>query len=179
VALTATIYNFDIDLADNDRRVYESLALRVARHPSESDEFLVTRVLAYCLNYQEGLEFTGGISEPEDPAIRVIGATGNIELWIDIGNPTSKRVHKAAKSAKRVLIYTHKDALMLAKELTEEKVHRLAEIGLYSFDQKFLKALGASLDRDNQWAMTCNEGELYIGVGTESFQGAVVKHKMG
>ncbi len=178
MGLTSTLHRFTVDLSDVDRNLYQTLNFRAALHPSESLPFFITRVLAYCLNYQEGLEFTGGISEPEDPAIRVIGATGNIELWIDIGNPTAKRVHKAAKSAKQVLIYTHKDALMLAKELTEEKVHRLAEIGLYSFDQKFLKALGASLDRDNHWAMTCNEGELYIGVGTESFQGTVLKHRL-
>jgi uncharacterized protein YaeQ len=70
VALTATIYTFEIDLADHDRGRFESLALRVAKHPSESEEYLWTRVLAYALEYEDGIEFSkGGISDPDDPAI--------------------------------------------------------------------------------------------------------------
>jgi len=71
VALTATIYNVDIDLADADRGVYESLALRVARHPSESEEYLVTRILAYALEFHEGIAFSSGLSDPEEPTISV------------------------------------------------------------------------------------------------------------
>ena len=64
MALTATIYNFDIDLADNDRGVYETIALRAAQHPSESDEYLIARVLAYLLEFREGIDFSRGVSEP-------------------------------------------------------------------------------------------------------------------
>ena len=71
MALTATIYNFDVDLADADRHVYESVALRVARHPSESDEYLIARLIAYLLEFAEGIEFSRGISSPEEPAIAV------------------------------------------------------------------------------------------------------------
>lgn len=170
MALTATLYRFKIDLSDVDRNLYQTLEFRAAMHPSEAVPFFITRILAYCLNYQEGLEFTAGISEPDDPAIRVIGLTGQMELWIDIGNPAAKRIHKASKSVKQVKIYTHKDIRKLVEELKEEKVHRLEELGLFSIDQKFLTALGATLERDNQWEMTLNEGELYIGVGKESFQ---------
>ena len=79
MALTATIYNFDIELADADRNLYESLALRVARHPSESEEYLVTRVLAYLLEFADGIEFSRGVSDPEDPAISVRDLTGKIK----------------------------------------------------------------------------------------------------
>jgi uncharacterized protein YaeQ len=153
-----------------DRNLYQVLEFRAAMHPSESVPFFLTRVLAFCLNYQEGLEFTAGISEPDDPAIRVMGLTGQMELWIDIGNPAAKRIHKAAKSVKKVLIYTHKDIRKLVEDLKEEKVHKLEEIGLFSIDQKFLTTLGETLERDNHWEMTINEGELYIGAGKESFQ---------
>ena len=71
MALTATIYNIDIDLADADRQVYETLALRVARHPSESEAYLLTRVLAYALEYTEGIAFSRGLSEPDEPAITI------------------------------------------------------------------------------------------------------------
>jgi uncharacterized protein YaeQ len=179
LALTSTLYRFTIDLSDVDRNLYQILEFRAAMHPSESLPFFVTRILAYALNSRDGLEFSGGISTPDDPAIRVTGMTGGLELWIDIGNPTAKRIHKASKSAKEVRIYTHKDVQLLIRELREEKVHRLSEIGLFSLDQRFLNALGATLTRDNKWEMTHNEGELYIGVGKESFQARLERHPLG
>ena len=178
MALTSTLYRFSVDLSDVDRNFYQVLEFRAAMHPSESLPFFIARVLAFCLNYREGLEFSGGISTPEDPAIRVMGLTGNMDLWIDIGNPTAKRIHKASKSSGQVLIYTHKGADLLARELKEEKVHRVEKIGLFSLDQKFLNALGAALDRDNRWELTHNEGELYVGVGKDSFQGKIERHSL-
>ena len=109
VALTATIYNFDVDLTDTDRGVYESLALRVARHPSESEDFLLTRLLAYLLEFAEGITFSRGLSDPDEPAIAVKDLTGRFVAWIDVGTPDAARLHKAAKTAPRVAVYTHKD----------------------------------------------------------------------
>src|SRR6266571_4484237 len=109
MALTATVYNFDIDLSDTDRNVYETLALRVAQHPSESDEYLVTRVLAYALELTDGIAFSRGISDPEEPALAVRDLTGAIQTWIEIGAPDAARLHKASKAASRVVVYTHKD----------------------------------------------------------------------
>ncbi len=106
----------------------------------------------------------------------MMGLTGGIDLWIDIGNPTAKRIHKASKSAKQVLIYTYKDARMLVEEFKTEEVHKLASIGVYSLDQRFLNALGALLNRDNHWEITHNDGELYVGVGKDSFQGRLTKN---
>src|SRR5476649_2768508 len=116
MALTATIYNFDVELADGDRHVYESLALRVARHPSESEEYLVTRLLAYLLEYAEGIEFSRGVSDPDEPAISIRDLTGKIRTWIDIGSPDAARLHKAAKSGARVVVYTHKNPEQFLKQ---------------------------------------------------------------
>ena len=176
MALTSTLYRFTLDLSDVDRNLYQTLEFRAALHPSESLPFFVTRILAYGLNFREGLEFSGGISTPDDPALKVTGLTGGIDLWIDIGNPTAKRIHKASKSAKQVLIYTYKDAQMLVEDFKTEEVHKLEAIGIYSLDPRFLSALGATLNRDNHWELTRNEGELYIGVGKQSFQGKLTKH---
>src|SRR6188474_1479874 len=115
MALNATIYNFDVELADNDRQVYESLALRVARHPSESEEYLIARLLAYLLEFAEGIEFSRGVSDPDEPAIAVRDLTGVISAWIDIGTPDAARLHKASKSARRVVVYTHKDPTQFLK----------------------------------------------------------------
>ena len=83
MALNATIYNFDVELADSDRGVYESLELRLARHPSESDEYLIARLLAYLLEFKDGIAFSRGVSEPDEPAIAVRDPTGAITTWID------------------------------------------------------------------------------------------------
>src|SRR5512139_2177147 len=99
MAQTATIYNFEIDLADADRGIYETLALRVARHPSESEEYLVTRVLAYCLEYTEGIAFSKGLCEPDDAAIVVRDWSGRVQSWIEVGTPDAARLHKASKAS--------------------------------------------------------------------------------
>src|SRR6476659_4982279 len=109
MALTATIYNFDVELADTDRHVYESLALRVARHPSESEEYLVARLIAYLLEFTEGIEFSRGVSTPAEPTIAIRDLTGTLKTWIDIGTPDADRLHKASKTTERVVVYTHKD----------------------------------------------------------------------
>lgn len=176
MALTSTLYRFRIDLSDVDRNLYQTLEFRAAMHPSESLPFFITRILAFALNYRQELVFSPGISAPDEPAIRALGPTGGLDLWIDIGNPTAKRIHKASKTAKEVRIYTHKDPQFLARELREEKVHKLGEIGLFSLDPHFLKALGATLNRDNHWELTHNEGELYVGAGKDSFQGRLERH---
>lgn len=178
MGLTSTLYRFRVELSDVDRNLYQTLEFRAAMHPSESLPFFITRVLAYALNHREGLEFSPGISAPDEPAIRAANLTGGLDLWIDIGNPTARRIHKASKSAKEVRIYTHKDVQLLVNEFREEKVHKLSEIGLFSMDQKFLNALGATLDRDNHWELTRNEGELYVGVGKENFQGRLQHHPL-
>ena len=85
MALTATIYNFDVQLSDTDRNVYETLALRLACQPSETAEYLLTRALAYCLEYQEGIAFSRGLAEPESPALAVRDLTGVLTSWIDVG----------------------------------------------------------------------------------------------
>ena len=100
MALSATIYNFDIELSDTDRDVYETLALRVARHPSESEEYLIARLIAYLMEFTEGIEFSRGISTPDEPAIAVRDLTGALKTWIDVGTPDAARLHKAAKLAR-------------------------------------------------------------------------------
>jgi uncharacterized protein YaeQ len=136
MALQATIYNFDIELADNDRGVYESLELRLARHPSESDEYLIARLLAYLLEFRGGIAFSRGVSEPDEPAIAVRDPTGAITTWIDIGTPDARRLHKASKAARRVVVYTHKDPRQFLNQLAGERIHRAEALELYAIDRE-------------------------------------------
>src|ERR1700761_376378 len=106
MALTATIHQFEIELADSDRGVYETLALRLALHPSESAEHLWLRTLAYCLEYEDGLEFSRGVSAGDEPALWSHDPGGPLRKWIEVGAPDAARLHKAAKAAERVAVYT-------------------------------------------------------------------------
>jgi uncharacterized protein YaeQ len=175
MALGATIYNFDIDLADSDRGVYESLALRVARHPSESEEFLVTRLLAYLLEHKEGIEFSRGVSDPDEPTIAIRDLTGTITDWIDVGTPDAARLHKASKSAGRVVVYTHKDPAQFLKQLDGERIHRADALELYAVDRVFVAALVARLDRRLAMSVSITDRELYVSVGADNLTGHVVR----
>ena len=175
MALTATIYNFDIELNDSDRQVYESLSLRVAQHPSESDEFLVTRVLAYVLEYAEGIEFSRGVSDPDDPAVAIRDLTGRIRTWIDIGTPDAARLHKAAKSGARVVVYTHKNPDQFLKQLSGEKIHRPDELELYAMDRGLIAALAARLERRVAFSVSIADRELYVSIGTDTLTGVVTR----
>jgi uncharacterized protein YaeQ len=175
--LTATIYNFDIDLADHDRNVYETLALRVARHPSESEEYLWTRVLAYSLEVVEGIEFSrGGLSDPDEPAILVRDLTGRIRSWIEVGAPDAARLHKAAKAAPRVAVYTNKDPTHLVNRLASERIHNVEAIELYAFDRGFVAGLSDFLDRRVAFALSVTERELYLSIGDRTLTSRLARY---
>jgi uncharacterized protein YaeQ len=172
VALSSTVFVFDIDLADSDRSVYESLSLRVARHPSESDEFLVARVLAYCLEYREGIAFSrGGLSDTDDPPISIVDLTGVMQAWIDIGTPAADRLHRASKAAPRVVVYTHKDARQWLASLAEAKIYRADAIELHALDRTLIDQLVTGLDRRMSFALSVSGGEVYISIEDRNLHG--------
>src|SRR6476659_1911372 len=175
MALQATVYNFDIELADSDRGVYESLALRVARHPSESEEYLVARLLTYLLELADGIAFSRGISDPDEPAIVVRDLTGAIHTWIDIGTPDAARLHKASKAARRVVVYTHKDPRQFLNRLAGETIHRADKLELYAIDRALVSALVAHLDRRVAFSVSVADRELFVAIGNETLSGAVVR----
>ena len=176
MALTSTIYNFDIDLADADRGVYESLALRVARHPSESEDFLLTRVLAFALEYAPGIEFSPGLCVPDEPAVFVRDATGATLAWIDVGAPEAARMHRAAKASPRVVIYNHKDVTQWLGRLQGERIHRAAEIEVWAMDRALLRELSSRLERRTAFALSVAERELFVSIGETTINGALTRH---
>jgi uncharacterized protein YaeQ len=173
VALTATIYNLDVQLADTDRGVYEALAFKVAQQPSESDEHMMARVLAYCLEYTEGIGFSKGIAEPEEPALFVRDLTGALRTWIDIGSPDAARLHKASKAAPRVVVYTHKDPAQLLRALDGERIHRAEALELYALDRELIAGLLEHRDRRTKLELTVTEGHLYATIDDETLEGTV------
>lgn len=175
MALTATIYTLQIELADADRDVYESLELRAARHPSESEEYFVTRVLAYVLEYRDGIAFSRGISDPEEPAITIRDLTGAITAWIEVGAPDAARLHKASKAASRVVVYTHRDPQQLLRNLAGEKIHRAESIELYAVDRGLVRDLAAKLERRMAFSMSVAEQTVYLSIGAETLSGVIAR----
>ena len=178
MALTATIFNFDVELADNDRGVYESLALRVAQHPSESDEYLIARVLAYLLEYQEGIEFSRGVSDPDEPTISIRDLTGKVTTWIDIGTPDSTRLHKAAKAATRVAVYCHKEGAQWLKGLAAAGIHRADDIELYAIDRSFIAQMVSRLERRISFSMSVTDREMYLSIGSDNLTGKIERLRL-
>lgn len=173
MALGATIYNLDVQLANVDRGVYETLSFRAAQHPSESSEYFVARVLAYCLEYAEGIAFSKGLAEPDEPAISVRDLTGALVSWIEIGAPDAGRLHRASKASPRLAVYTHKDPRALLRSLEGERIHRASEIEIYAFDRGLIAGLAERLDRRLALDVSLNDGELYVAISGETLSGPV------
>ena len=173
MALTATIFNFDIDLSDTDGNVYETLSVRMAQHPSESDEYLVARLLAYLLEYEEGITFSRGVSEPEEPTISVRDLTGVIRTWIEIGTPDAARLHKASKTGARVAVYCHKEGAQWLKGLAAAGIHKADALQLFALDRALIAQLAARLDRRMSFSVSISDREFYISIGNDNLSGAV------
>ncbi len=178
MALGATIHQFSVQLSNVDRGVYESLDLRAARHPSESEEFLCARVLAFCLEHREGLAFSKGLADPDQPALEVRDLTGVIQAWIEVGAPDPARLHRASKAAPRVAVYTHYDAERYWESLAGERIHRGESLELYGLDRPLVAALVARLERRMAFDLSVTDGMLYLTIGDELLSGAVATHRL-
>ena len=173
VALSSTVFTFEIDLADGNRGVYESLALRVARHPSEADEFLVARVLAYCLEYTPGIEFSRGLCAADDPPIAVRDPTGALQAWIDVGTPSAERLHRAAKAAPRVAVYVHKDPRQWLDGLGGARIHRREALEIHAIDRAFINTLAGRLDRRVSFALSVSDADLAVSFDHDTVSGSI------
>lgn len=178
MAASATIYHLQIELSDVDRGIYQALDLRLARHPSETMAYLLTRVIAYCLCHEEGIAFSKGLSTADEPAVWVKDPHGRINLWVDVGMPTAERLHKASKAAGRVVVFTHRDPELLKKAARAQPIHRAESIDILAIDPALIDALEAVTDRNARWMLVHTEGTLYVTVGEHSVSGAVTRHAL-
>ena len=179
MATGSTVHTFGIELSDADRNVYQSLELRVARHPSETAEFMLVRVLAYCLEYAEGIALSAGVAATDEPAVLVKDLTGRITGWIEVGAPSAERLHKGSKAAQRCAVYATRDPAPWLAQLAGEKIHRAAEIPVYSFERGFLDEAAAALDRRAQLHVSVTGRHLYLDVAGRSFSSAIEERRVG
>lgn len=174
MALSATVYHFVVTLSDVDRGVYETLDLRLAQHPSESLRYLLTRTLAYCLSYEEGIAFSkGGLSSAEEPPITVHDATGVLLAWIDIGAPSAERLHKAAKAARRVALFSCVDLALLQREAATRPIHKVDTIAVSLLEASLFDQLESKLKRNLELEVVRSEGQLYVTVGGATLESSV------
>ena len=179
MALSATVYHLQIELSDVDRGVYESLDLRVARHPSETMRYLLTRVIGYCLCYEPGITFSKGLSSADEPAVWARDLQGSLLLWMEVGTPSAERLHKASKASPRVVVFTHGDVAALQKGARTKAIHKAESIEVYPLDGAFLDALDAATDRNARWSLSRNDGTLYVTSGEVSLETPIVRHSLG
>jgi uncharacterized protein YaeQ len=175
MALTSTMRSFDLDLSDTDRGVYETFALRMAQHPSETDEHVVARLLAYALAFAEDLAFTQGLASSDEPAIEVRDPTGALKLWVDVGLPDAPRLHRASKAAPRVLVFAHKDPTPWLAQLAGQKIHRVEQIEAYALDRGLLTQLAGAMEKRNRWAVSVSGGQVWVTVGNTTHDGTVTR----
>ena len=180
MATGATMYTFTVQLADVDRGVYEDLTLRVARHPSETDAHMVTRVLAYCLEYVEGITFSEGISSTTtEPAVLVRDLTGRLTTWIEVGAPDAERLHYGSKLADRTTVYTHRDPAKVLALWAGKPIHQADTITLHSFDPRFIDDAVAALERRNTITLSITERQVYLELNGVNLTSAIDDTPLG
>jgi uncharacterized protein YaeQ len=178
MALGATVHTFAIQLSDADRGVYRELELRIARHPSETAEFMLARTLAFCLEYQDGIALTDGVAAVDEPAVLVRDLTGRITAWIEVGAPTSERVHRGSKAAARCAVYAHRDPRPWLAQVAGEKIHRAADIPVYSFERGFMTEAAAALGRRAKLALSVTGRHVYLDVDGRQFETAIEEARL-
>lgn len=164
------LHRFEIALADVDRGVYQDLDLRVARHPSEDNGYLLTRVLAFALSHKDDLAFSKGLSEADEPAIWRKHGDGRVIEWIEVGAPGAERLHRASKACETVAVWCHRSPDAFLQRCQKETIHKADKILVTKVPQDLLAALERKLDRNNRWDLSRNEGVVTIVVGGEAIE---------
>jgi uncharacterized protein YaeQ len=169
------LQRFYIELTDVDRNVYETVDFRVARHPSETDVYLVARVVAYMFLYHPDLKFGAGLSTPDEPALSRSSGDGRLLDYIDIGTPTEERLQRSWRLAERVYVFPHRGWGNF--EATLESV-RGRNVEVVYFEPQFFEALAQKVERQNRWSVTVSGGSMFVDIGEEHFSAEATLRRM-
>src|SRR4249920_2574284 len=172
MALKATICKASLQIADMDRNYHAEHALTVARHPSETDERMMVRLLAFALNGHERLAFGRGLSADDEPDLWQKDLTGAIEHWIEVGQPDDKRLLRACGRADRVTVYAYGNRPELWWKPLADKLERAKNLAVWRIPVSAVQALEKLAGRSMQLQCTVQEGQLYFSAaaGTVQFQ---------
>jgi len=174
MALKATICKAELNIADMDRGYYADHALTLAQHPSENDERLMLRVLAFALHAHEYLAFTKGLSDPDEPDLWQKDLTGAIEVWIDLGQPDEKRVLKACGRSGQVVVLTYGNAAPIWWEGIAPKLERARNLSVRRLVVTGDTPLTAFVKKTMTLQCTVQDGQIWLSDGERSAQIDVV-----
>lgn len=164
MALKATVYKATITIADMDRGYYQEHSVTLAQHPSETDERLMIRLLAFALNASEALEFTRGLSADDEPELWAKELTGDITLWIELGLPDEKRIRKACNRADQVLVYAYGGrAAEIWWEGIRNALNRFDNLAVINLAPEATTALAALTERGMALQVTVQDGQVWFG----------------
>ena len=171
MAIKATIFKAELQVADMERNYYATHALTLARHPSETDERMMVRLLAFALNAHEQLTFGQGLSTDDEPDLWRKDLTGAIEQWIDVGLPDEKLVRKACNRSGQVMVYTYggRVAEMWFAQ-NAGQFERLKNLMVINLPQESTRALAGLAQRTMQLQCTIQDGQAWLGDGSASVQ---------
>lgn len=161
MALKATVFKATLNIADMDRHYYADHQLTIAQHPSENDERMMIRLLAFALNASDGLEFTKGLSTDDEPELWQKSLSDEIELWIELGLPDESRLRKACNRARQVILYTYGGrAVPLWLEKNRSKLSRFGNLAMFDLPPNATDALGKLAQRNMAFQVTVQDGEV-------------------
>lgn len=164
MALRATPYKINLNLTDTDREIYETLRMTVARHPSETEERMVSRILAYALWYQERLAFGRGLSDVDEPALWHKSLDGQIEHWIEVGRPDAERLIWCSRRAQRVSLLAYGSNRVWAGKILPQ-VAGQKNLHIAELPQEPLDSLAVDLPRSIDWGIMITDNVLYVSDG--------------
>ena len=170
MALPSTIYRLNIALSDIDRGRYETLQATVARHPSETEERLIARLLAYAIFFEPELCFAKGISAGDEPDLWMKGPDGRVLLWIEVGLPEAERLVKASRHAERAALLACGRLLPGWEQQQLPKLGRISNLTVISLEPEFISRLSSLLERSIAWSITITEGTLYLTVAGNTLE---------
>lgn len=161
MALQATPYKVDLNLTDMDRGVYESLRFTVARHPSETEERLAVRLIAYALFYHEQLAFGRGLSDVDEPALWEKSLDGRVLHWIEVGQPDAERITWCSRRTEKFSLVAYGN-LRVWQNKVLDSVRSLKNINVVGVNQEALENLARDLPRSVSWSVMISDGHLYV-----------------
>lgn len=169
MAIKATIFKATLSIADMDRGYYADQSLTLARHPSENDERMMTRVLAFVREASETLEFGKGVSESDEPDLWQKDLTGAIERWIELGHPEEKDVRRAFGRARAVSIYTYNGpASDVWWDKNKSWLSRLDGLTVVNLSAETVEALAGLVERTMQLQCTIQDGQIWLNAGDKT-----------
>lgn len=170
MALPSTIYRASVQLSDLDRQVYEQLQTTIAKHPSETQERLVARLLAYALCFEEELVFSKGVGSGDEPDLWSKGPDGRVRLWIEVGLPDPDRLVKSCRHVERAVLFACGPTQSRWLVQHQQKLASSPNLTVIGIDYPFLGKLVENLQRVITWSLTVTEGALYLTVGNETLE---------